>query len=149
MPDAKPQTKPSLDQKRALHALARIESRQTEKDAPASYGKYVSYVKGLPATIIQSGFGQALAMLNAGSKPGHRALFADVADWLCDGWTSGPVRQSLPPMPTDPQERAKRIFQTIMTDEKTYLQVQAETMAYLEWLKKFAVAFLRDEGGAE
>ncbi len=120
------QSNQSLAQKRARHALDAINNIKDD------YGKYVSYVSALPATIIMSGLGQALAMLKAGKKPGHGILFNHMQDWLCSGWEHGPYSGD--------------ILQAIIGgNEDDYIRAQAEAMEYLEWLKKFAVAFL-DKG---
>ncbi len=120
----------SLAQLRAKHALDAIQS-----DDMKDYDKYVSYVSALPATIIISGLGQAMAMLKAGKKPGHGILFNHMQDWLCSGWKHGPYSGDILP--------------AIMAGtEDDYIRAQAEAMEYLEWLKKFAVAFLKDGDNA-
>ena len=122
----------SLAQKRAKHALAAI------KTIDNSYDKYVSYVSGLPATIIMSGLGQALAMLKAGKKPGHGILFLHMQSWLCNkdnkGWQNSPYK-----------DKNDVLDAIVSKGEAEYIQAQAEAIEYLEWLKKFAVAFLQGE----
>lgn len=128
----------SLAQKRAKDAWTKIAAAQVEND----YGNYVAYVKSLPATIIMSGLGQALAMLKAGAsknnddvKNGSRILYQHMNDWLCSKWTGN----------GNPSDILEAITEGHETD---YIKAQAEAMEYLEWLKKFAVAFLKspDEG---
>ena len=130
----------SLAQKRAQHALACVSAL----NASGKYGNYVPYVKALPATIIISGLGQALAMEKAAAhtakgdaKLGHENLFSHLNDWLCKGWPNSPNRKG-----------ADVLVQIIQNDEADYVRAQAEALAYLDWLKKLAVAQLvsPDEG---
>lgn len=132
----------NLAQKRAKDALKKIEDLVDAGEH--SYGNYVSFIKALPATIIMSGLGQALAMENAGSaktgdvKKGHENLFHHMDDWLRVGW------------PSSPYGAHNNILNAIVENSETdYIRAQAEALEYLEWLKKFAVAFLveKDEQG--
>ena len=122
----------TLAQRRAKHALDCVNGI---KDG--DYGNYKSYVGGLPANILMSGLGQAVATLRAGGKPAHRKLYEHLSDWLC----------------SDDEDRpypAGDLLEHITNhSEDFYLHAQGEAMAYLEWLKKFATAFLKDEKKAE
>ncbi|CAL1241060.1 type III-B CRISPR module-associated protein Cmr5 [Candidatus Methylocalor cossyra] len=135
-----PQTQPAATQplalRRAQHALARVRAKQGQ-----NYGKYVSYAKALPAEILQMGLGQALATLLSAAKgltsDPHYLLYHDVKDWLTG-------RDN----PDAPYAGQSDLMAAItQRDEAAYLHAQAEALAYLEWLKKFAVAFLQDMGG--
>ena len=127
----------TLAQRRAAHALRHI---QTHKAAGANnYGNYVSYVEALPATILMNGFGQAVATLLSKAEGNltepHGLLYADVQDWLCGSDPSAPY-----PNATGCDDR---LMQAITAKhERTYLHAQAEALAYLVWLKKFACAYL-------
>lgn len=132
----------SLSQQRAQHALAQIKQLQSTNN----FGNYVSFVKALPANILRNGLGQAMAMERMGATRsgdtgrGHQLLCEHMEEWLF-------------------QRRGERIFQSAWqanprpshlidaivhssTTEEEYTRAQAEALAYLEWLKKFAVAFL-------
>ncbi len=129
----------SLAQKRAKDALHKIQTlAKKEKENKNAAGNYVSYVKALPATIIMSGLGQALAMEKAGAKDaGHRELYTHINDWLCKGWKNSPYKKE------------NDVLKAITSlSEGDYIRAQAETMEYLEWLKKFAVAELTEKGDA-
>jgi len=125
--------KQTIAQCRAKHALERIQQHQ--KDGENTYGNYVGYVEALPATIIMNGLGQACATLLSKAegdpnKP-HGLLYADLQSWLCRN------------DPTAPYPKADDLMQAIISnDQKRYLHAQAEALAYLVWLKKFACAFL-------
>lgn len=123
----------TLEQVRAAHALARI--REVDHASFAKY--YRSYVESLPATIVMNGLGQACAtLLSAAHGPGeqgqaHGRLYDHVASWLCRP-TGGvyPGANSL-------------IDAVINGGQGEYVHAQAEALAYLVWLKKFAQAYLR------
>lgn len=125
--------KQSLDQRRAEHALKCIKER--EKDAKQS--DYLSYVKALPATILQNGLGQAMATLLAAAKgkenDSHYRLYKDVQSWLC-----GSGEDAIFP-------EGDLLEAITSNDQQHYLKAQAEAQAYLVWLKKFAAAFLNDK----
>ena len=125
----------NIERERAKHALDTIEELKTRE-----IDKYVSYVKALPATILQNGFGQAMATLLAaakGKQDDHKHLYDHVEAWLCKVNT-----HSLYYGQAD-------LMQAITShNEEAYLYAQAEAMAYLAWLKKFAVAYLSEPGSA-
>lgn len=127
-----------LDLQRAEHALATIQRLEGEP-----CGHYVSYVRALPATILQNGLGQALATLLSSAKgkadSPHRWLHDHIHAWLCRDHADAPYRGK------------NNLIQAIVDgDEPAYLHAHAEALAYLVWLKKFAVAFLKqpDQGDA-
>ncbi|WP_321338128.1 type III-B CRISPR module-associated protein Cmr5 [uncultured Cohaesibacter sp.] len=138
----------TLAQKRAKHALAQIlalveleEQKKGNKPNAHGCGNYLAFVKSLPATIILSGLGQAMAMEKAGSSKdgdvglGHEYLYAHMNDWLC-GNGNGSWQHSCYKDKTD-------ILDAITSgDERDYVKAQIEAIEYLEWLKKFAVAHL-------
>ena len=122
----------SLAQQRAKDALNKVEKLVQEND----YGNYKSYVSGLPAEIIMSGLGQAMALVKSKSgKKGNPQLYTHLNTWLCDDRKNAPY-------PTG--DLIKHITEG---DESKYIHAQEEAMAYLEWLKKFAVALLDDGEG--
>ncbi|MEO3430169.1 type III-B CRISPR module-associated protein Cmr5 [Pelagibius sp. CAU 1746] len=132
----------SLAQKRAGHALDQIQKMHRKDE----YGNYVAYVKALPAAIIMSGLGQALAMEKARGPEtktdkvsrGHANLYYHLNTWLCKDWQDSPYSRG-----SDVLEEITR------KSEADYIRAQAEALAYLEWLKKFAVATLRDPGNVD
>lgn len=115
----------TLAQRRAKHALDRITELEN-----TTYGNYRSYVSALPAAILMNGLGQAAATVRAGSQSGYEQLYKHLSGWLCGGDAESPYLEG-------------DLLKNITThDEDHYLHAQAEAMAYLEWLKKFATAFL-------
>ena len=123
----------TIEQLRAADALAKIKGIEG-KDC----GHYVSYVSGLPATIVMNGLGQALATLLAQSKgkdEPHKWLHDHVASWLA---------KQMPQLGAD----ESAVVQGLMNNnQEVYLQAQGEAMAYLQWLKQFARAYLSEPEG--
>lgn len=125
----------TIEQERAQHALKQIRSLQ--RTQPESWQeRYKSYVKGLPATIVSNGLGQALATLLAAAKgestDPHHVLYQHLELWLCR------------PHPLAPYRDEKHVIDAIIAhDAWVYRIAQMEAMAYLVWLKKFAAAYLK------
>lgn len=124
-------SKVTLEQQRAAHALAQINGVKSERLA----ADYKSYVERISATIVMNGLGQAAATLLAqakgedGRRDAHRRLFDHLEDWLCDRRSRTGLRKPL-------------MESLINGDQSAYCHAQAEALAYLVWLKKFAEAFL-------
>jgi len=125
----------TLAQRRAFFALERVAKHKSD----GKYGRYLSYVEALPAAIRANGLGQAIALelSRAASDPGHRALSEDVRDWLC-----GP--DEIAPYRDHPEAHDASGLLTAITknDQRRYLRAQAEALALLVWIKKFARAML-------
>jgi len=123
----------SLAQRRAAHALNCV--RLQEKTGANSYGNYVSYTKSLPATILMNGLGQAAATLlskaKGDTKDAHHLLYADLQSWLCGSDEAAPFKSE-----------SDLMIAITSKDQGTYLRAQTEALAYLVWLKKFAIAYL-------
>jgi CRISPR-associated protein Cmr5 len=103
------------------------------KDLPRPFD-YKSCVESLPAAIVMNGFGQACATLLAkaggasGDTDAHRLVYDHLEDWLCVCVAMG---------------LKKPLMQAVVhSDQSKYCHAQAEALAYLVWLKKFAQAFL-------
>ncbi|MEG6617612.1 type III-B CRISPR module-associated protein Cmr5 [Peptococcaceae bacterium 1198_IL3148] len=137
----------TLDQKRAENALEIVnqllEKANNNPSQQEWNDKYASYVKGLPATILMNGLGQAAATLLAaadGNKTdAHNVLYSHLQSWLCRNDETAPYLGG------------KDLLSQITTkDRNSYLRAQAEALSWLTWLKKFAVAYLKKpDGGAE
>lgn len=117
------------DQRRAAFALARVRAHLA-----ADYGNYRAHARGLPATIVSSGLGHALAMelARAEKMPGRKLLFADVAAWLLEEW------------PLSPYHGHSDVLEAIAAgSEPHYVRAQVEVMALVRWLKLFAEAHMK------
>ncbi len=139
-----------LEQARAKNALDAV--RALEGRDRATRKAYTSYAKSLPANILMNGLGQAVAMAmskaaggengaSAGDAAAWRALVEHLEAWLLSRENvaspyAGTTRQ-------DSQPPGLTLMQCITQGDQTaYLAAQAEALAYLEWLKKFANALL-------
>lgn len=137
------ENQPTMDQKRAAHALEKV--KDILKEYPNDEKKqdsYADYVERLPAAILTNGLGQALAQLLAAAKrtknpyeDPHYWLYQNISDWLL---RSGP----------EAYKKEKDILDAITRHGRNkYMQALAEAMAWLEWHKKLAVAYLKQPEG--
>lgn len=124
----------TLEQRRAQHALRQIKVLQNQ-----NVGHYVSYVSAMPAVIVMNGLGQALAMQLAKAKGDledlHYRLYHQVASWLSE---------QLKEFKGQPDQVIENLMRL---DQSVYLRAQAESLAYLSWLKQFARAYLKETEG--
>jgi CRISPR-associated protein Cmr5 len=127
---------------RAGSALRAIETLPGQNDVKKRYN---AYVKSLPATVRRIGLGQTLAVLlsRSGEKTSeekaYAALYKHLEKWLCGDTIVAPYRNE--------SDLMKAV---INSDQATYVRAQTESLLYINWLKKFANAFLpRGEEGDE
>lgn len=131
--------RPTLDQRRASHAWQAIQGLRALDRTNAD--EYVREAKKLPVRIMTSGLGQALAFICAKAKdrkPGLARLHNDLTGWVI---TKRPIRAAHP----------DSLLQSIIDSDSHFLRrVTDETLAYLNWLNRFAEAEgLPGEGGAD
>ena len=127
----------TMAQKRAEFALARVLFIKDKKD-------FQSFSAGAPSMILQNGFGQTLAFwLAKGTKDSkikdndkHVELFDMVKDWL--SLKTKDINNSF----TNEKDRTKLMKELTTMDQRQYLSAQNETLALLEWVKRFANADL-------
>lgn len=129
----------TLDQRRATHAwnavrtfaAGNIEEEQGKKVRTEAARKYGTQARKLPARIMAAGLGQALAFLVA-KKECHE-LLASLSDWVLDK-RRHPDSEQAPPAPD-------RLLREVISGDSDYLRfATAETLAYLQWLVRFAEA---------
>lgn len=123
----------TLAQQRSAFALEQVKEFTGDRD------KFAKLVSGLPAMILQNGFGQALAFLLAKvtdkngkilSSDKHILAFDSVIRWLKE-------RHIL-----SNAERSQAMKDLSNMPQPDYLRAQDEAMAVLEWLKRYANAGL-------
>ncbi|MBF0323299.1 MAG: type III-B CRISPR module-associated protein Cmr5, partial [Magnetococcales bacterium] len=128
-----------LSQRRAKHALEAIQAF-AQTSTPDRNTFYLSAIKSVPIEMRTNGLGQAMAMAlsqskkgeNKGRKEAYEAIYNQFRGWLCNSQE-----------PDTPFAKSEDFMQSLCAaDQKTYLTAQAEALAYAEWLKKFAHAFL-------
>lgn len=130
--------KRTIEQLRAEHAFNCVyeaKNKQWESN-------YRSYVQALPATVLNNGLGQAAATELAAGKGqennAHTKLFKHLESWLCG--EHGPYHDG-------GAGKKKGLMRSIIDgDQQQYVRAQLEAIAWLEWLKKFASAYLTAEG---
>lgn len=130
----------TLDQQRAAHAWQLTQKLKEDQEKEVFHDEYASYVTQLPVTILSNGLGQAAAMLlrSAGRKQDkpHKLLYEHLQEWLCRKDVFAPY-----------SGQASLMEAIVKGSREDYVKAQLEALAWLEWLKKFAVAFLK-KGGA-
>lgn len=124
----------TIEQRRAAFALERIgKIKETIK-----HGEFRSYSRALPAMIHTNGLGQAMAFCKskAQSKNGktYGALYDILSDWL--------TRDGQPLSPSNAATSRDLLECMAKVDMYYYRVAQAEALALMEWVRKFAVAFL-------
>jgi len=132
----------TLGQKRAefaLNQVLKIKDESIKKD-------FKNFSAGAPSMILQNGFGQALAFwlskatnkdLEIKRNDKHFILFKIIMDWLpCE---KGDVKNTFIEKTNSPKEFIEEISKM---DQKKYLTAQKETLALLEWVKRYANAGL-------
>ncbi len=142
----------SIEQRRAKRALDAIETmaREDRKDKKKFLEAYTSYAKSFPATILLSGLGQAVAMAmsRSGSGEGNKEAWGALVGHL-ETWLLKEAGEASPYFDaqyggvgkTPGLELVKKIT---ALDQRAYVTAQAEALAYLQWLKKFANALLAE-----
>lgn len=119
-------------QKRAKHALAKVLEWKSAKN-DKEQGELRSYASGLPMMIHTNGLGQAAAFYRSKADNSmHRELYNLLSNWLTT--------------PGNPYADETDLLHAITSrDMRQYLAAQAEAMAYMDWVRKFARAFLKEE----
>ncbi|ACL72876.1 CRISPR-associated protein, Cmr5 family [Thioalkalivibrio sulfidiphilus HL-EbGr7] len=117
-------------QRRAAHALAWVQARLI--DGSIDNKALKSAANDLPALILMNGLGQAAAYCQGKDTPEHKALYGLLSEWLCG---EGSVYHGQPNL----------LAGITAGDMHHYRLAQAEALAYLPWVKRFARAFIEDE----
>lgn len=116
----------TVQQERAKHALGKVKSW-----IPLNEGsKLKARSSELPFMIHANGLGQAAAFFKSkGNKDGYEVVFLALQSWL---------GQNERPFAGKPD-----LMQAIVeADLHTYRLAQAEAIQYMDWVKKFASAYL-------
>jgi CRISPR-associated protein Cmr5 len=122
----------TLQQERARHALGKVQSWVALNDG----AKLKARTSELPFMIHANGLGQAAAFFKSkepkGDKDRYGVVLLALQDWLA---------QSSRPFADKPD-----LMRAIVdADLATYRLAQAEAMAYMDWVKKFASAYLHTQ----
>ena len=131
----------TLQQQRAKYALDCVKaSVERLKNDTKAQSEYKSYAASLPAMIHMNGLGQAAAFFK--SKGGeHDVLYQVLSNWLCE--------ENLPIEYKNihqPFAKYNDLLEAITCEDmQSYRLAQAEAQALMDWVKKFAKAYLRDD----
>ncbi|MEK8017095.1 MAG: type III-B CRISPR module-associated protein Cmr5 [Candidatus Parabeggiatoa sp.] len=128
----------TMQQQRAKFALVRVKAAA---NAPKTNQKeYKSYASALPFMIHANGLGQAAAFYRSkkkeeakadGKEDTHFLLYKLLSDWLTGE--------------NQPFQKHNDLLDGITQEPMSvYLAAQAEAMVFMDWVKKFANAFMAE-----
>lgn len=125
----------SIQQERAKFALEQVEAAKNNSEI--SQKEYKSYASSFPAMIQMNGLGQAAAFFRSkgagqdAKSRAYRSLYDTLSSWL-----------TKPGKPySDNSDLLNGITQK---DMHSYRLAQAEALALLDWVKKFAKAYMEE-----
>lgn len=130
-----------IEQKRAAEAWSCVQYVNEEIEDKVFKEKYRSMVLKLPSLILTNGLGQTLAFLKSKGKGNEsnpeEKVYRDLQGWLTKpdviNWGGA----------TQPE-----LIERIMAiNSNKYRLVTTETLAFINWLKRFADAVLPNDGG--
>ncbi|MFQ3620260.1 MAG: type III-B CRISPR module-associated protein Cmr5 [Spirochaetales bacterium] len=137
----------SLSQKRADFTLEKVKSYLntiSQKDSK----EFKSFVAGIPAMILQNGLGLTLAFLlskqETGKKTKHKEAFDEIKEWLTlKSDLTRPIFNSNTSLKNYTEADFLKFLNNL--DQKDYRIVQQEVLSLLEWIKRYAAAFVLEE----
>lgn len=132
----------TLGQKRAAFALEEVLKNQCKDQ---KYQKdFKTFCSGAPSVILQNGFGQALAFWFSKRKGNgedkHQVLLDIIQRWLC--LKNGDIQNEFI---TGCQSAQEMVMALSSMNQEAYLAAQKETLALLEWVKRYANALLKGD----
>jgi CRISPR-associated protein Cmr5 len=113
-----------LDRNRASSAwenISKVDSNNTE---------YGSLAREMPTMIQVNGLAQTLAFLKAKKKDHHLLIFEHLSGWVCNQlkFQNGDLLENV-----------------IRIESQEYRRATSESLAYLQWLKRFAEGKIKKE----
>jgi len=126
----------TLGQKRAEFALNKVLEITKNLDEKGKKD-FKSFSAGAPSMILQNGYGQALAFWLSKKTDKHLKLFDIVMNWL--SYDNGKDVKNAFAAKKDRREFIKELSEM---KQSKYLTAQKETLALLEWVKRYANADL-------
>ncbi|WP_054950070.1 type III-B CRISPR module-associated protein Cmr5 [Numidum massiliense] len=124
-------------------AFAFDEVAQSVRDGRIDGKKYRAYVKKMPSLIQVNGLGQTLAFYfskrkRSGEGKIYDEIYQSVAKWL---------EQKFPEyFREQPDREAYKLIKTVINlKSKDYRFVTMETLAFLNWMRKFADGMVTDD----
>ena len=131
----------NLAQKRAKYALDKV-NEIIYNHANLNNKNFKYFAAGAPTIILQNGLGQALAFWASKMKSdkinNEKYILYVIKSWFAN------AENPLKFIESNTDEKSF-ITNLINKDQAKYLEIQKETLAMLEWFKRYANAFLSDE----
>ncbi|PIE00912.1 MAG: type III-B CRISPR module-associated protein Cmr5 [Acidobacteria bacterium] len=118
----------NLAQKRARFALECVQEANRDLNE-TELEKFSSFAAGSPSVILQNGFGQALVFWLSKGKSRHLKVYDALGKWLKE---QGFLKAF------NADRRVELIEELCEMDQRKYLAAQKESLAFLEWYKRFA-----------
>ena len=125
-----PTTLRGIEQGRAKYAFDKVKGI-SDSGPDALKKKYKSAAKKFPVLIKTNGLGQSLAFIKQ-RNDGYDKLYEQVGTWLQTEDAKGLV----PP--------GELVEQVIQLPSPAYRQVTVETLALLNWLRRFVDGLMKD-----
>lgn len=116
------------EQKRSQFALEQISRHFNDRVDPET----ANFIVGMPTMILTNGLGQSMAFLL--SKGDRQSKYGRVFD-IISTWLQQDIQELAAPSEMEFLKQFSRLDQSI------YLTAQQETLAVLQWLKRYARAF--------
>lgn len=117
----------TMQQQRAKYALEQVNAAITRG---VNQKEYRAYASNLPAMIHMNGLGQAAAFFKSKGDT-HEQLYHLLSNWLCQR--------------DQPYAGCADLLEGITSkDMHAYRLAQAEAQMLMDWVKKFAKAFMTD-----
>jgi CRISPR-associated protein Cmr5 len=143
----------TMGQKRAAFTLKKLEKINLEfansdpNIESDQKNEWKRFTAGIPAMMLQNGFGQTLAFFVAKRDKNkqtdkYKRAFDLIKDWL----------QENNNFAEDRVEEHDFLKAIVEVDQTQYFELRKETMALMEWVKRFAAMFApaeKDEGNDE
>ena len=114
----------TLNQERSEYALKNVLER--------GKNDYTAFLAGTPSMILKNGFGHTLAFWLSKGKEQHIFAFEVVRDWLIDNEF----------IEAD-KDNKDFLLKLSQSSQSEYLSAQKEALLLLEWVKRYAQAFLK------
>ena len=116
------------EQKRSLFALEQISRHFNDQVDQET----ANFIVGMPTMILTNGLGQSMAFLL--SKGERQSKYGRVFD-IISTWLQQDIQELAAPSEMEFLKQFSRL------DQSVYLTAQQETLAVLQWLKRYARAF--------
>jgi CRISPR-associated protein Cmr5 len=122
----------TMDQQRAKFALQGVQKAKAQLK-PEECKEYHSHVSALPFMIHANGLGQAAAFYQSKAVKNldYKLIYQLLSDWL--------TKENQPF-----KGRTDLLDGITNSDMQAYIAAQAEAMVFINWVKRFAEAYMRE-----